>query len=152
MELSMMLDYAGDPRRAADQAAALESAGLDAVWVAEAWGFDSTTIMGYLAARTERLKIGSAILNVYSRTPGLIAQTAAGLDALSGGRALLCSAYPTRRSPISPRRSLPPRRFPGSSAIRAAPPGSTRWPPQPRPARRPSRYTRCRPSPTAAPT
>ncbi|MGW6979398.1 LLM class F420-dependent oxidoreductase [Streptomyces sp. NPDC054932] len=89
MELSMMLDYAGDPRRAADEAAALESAGLDAVWVAEAWGFDSPTIMGYLAARTERLKIGSAILNVYSRTPGLIAQTAAGLDALSGGRALL---------------------------------------------------------------
>ncbi|MFG2973780.1 LLM class F420-dependent oxidoreductase [Streptomyces sp. NPDC048331] len=89
MELSMMLDYAGDPRRAADQAAALESAGLDAVWVAEAWGFDSPTIMGYLAARTERLKIGSAILNVYSRTPGLIAQTAAGLDALSGGRAML---------------------------------------------------------------
>ncbi|WP_030847227.1 LLM class F420-dependent oxidoreductase [Streptomyces sp. NRRL F-4474] len=89
MELSMMLDYAGDPRRAADEAAALESAGLDAVWVAEAWGFDSPTIMGYLAARTERLKIGSAIMNVYSRTPGLIAQTAAGLDALSGGRALL---------------------------------------------------------------
>lgn len=89
MELSMMLDYAGDPRRAADEAAALESAGLDAVWVAEAWGFDSPTIMGYLAARTERLKIGSAILNVYSRTPGLIAQTAAGLDAVSGGRALL---------------------------------------------------------------
>ncbi|WP_405832889.1 LLM class F420-dependent oxidoreductase [Streptomyces sp. NBC_00105] len=89
MELSMLLDYAGDPRRAADEAAALESAGLDAVWVAEAWGFDAPTIMGYLAARTERLKIGSAILNVYSRTPGLIAQTAAGLDALSGGRALL---------------------------------------------------------------
>ncbi|MER6390818.1 LLM class F420-dependent oxidoreductase [Streptomyces sp. NPDC001523] len=89
MELSMMLDYAGDPRRAADEAAALEAAGLDAVWVAEAWGFDSPTIMGYLAARTERMKIGSAILNVYSRTPALIAQTAAGLDALSDGRALL---------------------------------------------------------------
>ncbi|MEU5808597.1 LLM class F420-dependent oxidoreductase [Streptomyces sp. NPDC059650] len=89
MELSMLLDYSGDPRRAADEAAALESAGLDAVWVAEAWGFDSPTIMGYLAARTERMKIGSAIVNVYSRTPALIAQTAAGLDALSGGRALL---------------------------------------------------------------
>ncbi|MFD9570018.1 LLM class F420-dependent oxidoreductase [Streptomyces sp. NPDC059982] len=89
MELSMMLDYAGDPRAAADGAAALEAAGLDAVWVAEAWGFDSPTIMGYLAARTERMKIGSAILNVYSRTPALIAQTAAGLDAISGGRALL---------------------------------------------------------------
>ncbi|WP_438310399.1 LLM class F420-dependent oxidoreductase [Streptomyces sp. HUAS TT3] len=89
MELSMLLDYSGDPRRAADEAAALESAGLEAVWVAEAWGFDSPTIMGYLAARTERMKIGSAIVNVYSRTPALIAQTAAGLDALSGGRALL---------------------------------------------------------------
>ncbi|MFD5543501.1 LLM class F420-dependent oxidoreductase [Streptomyces sp. NPDC127079] len=89
MELSTFLDYAGDPRRAADQAAALESAGLDAVWVAEAYGFDSPTVMGYLAARTERMKIGSAILNLYSRTPALIAQTAAGLDAVSGGRAII---------------------------------------------------------------
>ncbi|GGN23656.1 LLM class F420-dependent oxidoreductase [Streptomyces fuscichromogenes] len=89
MELSTFLDYAGDPRTAADQAAALESAGLDAVWVAEAYGFDAPTLMGYLAARTERMKIGSAILNVYSRTPALIAQTAAGLDAVSGGRAII---------------------------------------------------------------
>lgn len=89
MELSSPLTYAGDPRAAADQAAALESAGLDAVWVAEAYGFDSPTIMGYLAARTGRMRIGSAILNVYSRTPALIAQTAAGLDALTGGRAML---------------------------------------------------------------
>ncbi|MFE6488689.1 LLM class flavin-dependent oxidoreductase, partial [Streptomyces sp. NPDC057757] len=69
MELSSPLTYAGDPRAAADRAAALESAGLDAVWVAEAYGFDSPTVMGYLAARTERMRIGSAILNVYSRTP-----------------------------------------------------------------------------------
>ncbi|MFF8534314.1 LLM class F420-dependent oxidoreductase [Streptomyces sp. SAS_267] len=89
MDLSMPLPYAGNPRAAADEAAALESAGLDAVWVAEAYGFDSPTVMGYLAARTERMRIGSAILNVYSRTPALIAQTAAGLDALTNGRALL---------------------------------------------------------------
>ncbi|MET8247013.1 LLM class F420-dependent oxidoreductase [Streptomyces sp. NPDC005202] len=89
MELSIPLDYAADPRTAANDAAALESAGLDAVWVAEAYGFDSPTIMGYLAARTERMKIGAAILNVYSRTPALIAQTAAGLDAISGGRAII---------------------------------------------------------------
>ncbi|ARF58574.1 LLM class F420-dependent oxidoreductase [Streptomyces gilvosporeus] len=89
MELATTLQYAGDPRRAAEEVAALESAGLDAIWVAEAYGFDSPTIMGFLAARTERAKIGSAILNVYSRTPALIAQTAAGLDAVSGGRALL---------------------------------------------------------------
>ncbi|MFI6770396.1 LLM class F420-dependent oxidoreductase [Streptomyces sp. NPDC050355] len=89
MELSTTLRYAGDPRQAAEAVAALEPAGLDAIWVAEAYGFDSPTIMGFLAARTRHAKIGSAILNVYSRTPALIAQTAAGLDALSGGRALL---------------------------------------------------------------
>ncbi|MGH4028590.1 LLM class F420-dependent oxidoreductase [Actinomycetota bacterium Odt1-20B] len=89
MELSTPLAYAGDPRAAADAVAALEPAGLDAVWVAEAYGFDSPTIMGYLAARTERMKIGAGILNVYSRTPALIAQTAAGLDAISGGRAIM---------------------------------------------------------------
>ncbi|UKY53774.1 LLM class F420-dependent oxidoreductase [Streptomyces inhibens] len=89
MELATTLQYAADPRRAAEEVAALEAAGLDAIWVAEAYGFDSPTVMGFLAARTDRAEIGSAILNVYSRTPALIAQTAAGLDALSGGRALL---------------------------------------------------------------
>ncbi|MFD9858880.1 LLM class F420-dependent oxidoreductase [Streptomyces alboflavus] len=89
MEISTPLAYAGDPRAGADAVAALERAGLDAVWVAEAYGFDSPTIMGYLAARTERMRIGAGILNVYSRTPALIAQTAAGLDAVSGGRAII---------------------------------------------------------------
>ncbi|QIB42491.1 LLM class F420-dependent oxidoreductase [Streptomyces aureoverticillatus] len=89
MEISTPLAYAGDPREAADAVAVLERAGLDAVWVAEAYGFDSPTIMGYLAARTEHMKIGAGILNVYSRTPALIAQTAAGLDAISGGRAIM---------------------------------------------------------------
>ncbi len=89
MKLSTMLTYAGNPREAADQVAGLERAGLDTVWVPEAYGFDSPTLMGYLAARTERVEIGSAILNVYSRSPGALAQTAAGLDNVSGGRAVL---------------------------------------------------------------
>ena len=89
MKLSTMLMYDGNPRAAADSVAALEKAGLDTVWVAEAYGFDSPTLMGYLAAKTETVEIGSAILNVYSRTPGLLAQTAAGLDNVSGGRAIL---------------------------------------------------------------
>jgi F420-dependent oxidoreductase-like protein len=89
MKLSTPLTYSGNPREAADQVAALERAGLDTVWVAEAYGFDSPTLMGYLAARTERVEIGAAILNVYSRTPGALAQTAAGLDNVSGGRAIL---------------------------------------------------------------
>ncbi|HET9998642.1 MAG TPA: LLM class flavin-dependent oxidoreductase, partial [Nocardioides sp.] len=89
MKLSTQLMYAGNPREAADQVAALEQAGLDRVWVPEAYGFDSPTLMGYLAAKTETVEIGSAILNIYSRTPSAILQTAAGLDNVSQGRAIL---------------------------------------------------------------
>jgi F420-dependent oxidoreductase-like protein len=63
-----------------------ERAGLDIAWVAEAYTFDSVSQLGFLAARTTTLGIGSGILNVYSRTPTLLAMTAAGLDAVSGGR------------------------------------------------------------------
>ncbi|RCV51656.1 LLM class F420-dependent oxidoreductase [Marinitenerispora sediminis] len=89
MRISMPLGYAGDLKRSVDQVVELEKAGLDTVWVAEAYGFDSPTLMGYLAARTERVLIGASILPVYTRTPTLIAQTAAGLDHLSGGRAVI---------------------------------------------------------------
>ena len=89
MKLSTMLMYDNNPRNAADQVVALEQAGLDTVWVAEAYGFDSPTLMGYLAAKTDTIEIGSAILNIYSRTPGALLQTAAGLDNVSAGRALL---------------------------------------------------------------
>lgn len=89
MKISTMLMYDGNPRAAADQVVALEKAGLDTVWVAEAYGFDSPTLMGYLAAKTEKVEIGSAILNIYSRTPGALLQTAAGLDNVSQGRAVL---------------------------------------------------------------
>jgi F420-dependent oxidoreductase-like protein len=89
VKISTQLMYAGNPREAADQVVALEQAGLDTVWVPEAYGFDSPTLMGYLAAKTEKVEIGSAILNIYSRTPGALLQTAAGLDNVSGGRAII---------------------------------------------------------------
>jgi F420-dependent oxidoreductase-like protein len=89
VQLSYPLQYDGNPRATADQVALLEKAGLDMVWVAEAYGFDSPTLMGYLAAKTERLQIAAGILNVFSRTPGAILQTAAGLDNVSAGRAVL---------------------------------------------------------------
>jgi len=89
MKLSMPLVYAGNPRESADQVVALEKAGLDTIWVAEPYGFDAPTLMGYLAAKTETVEIGAGILNVYSRTPGALLQTAAGLDNVSGGRAVL---------------------------------------------------------------
>ena len=63
-------------------------AGLDIVWVAEAYSFDAVSQMGYLAAKTERIQIGSGIVNVYSRTPALMAMTFAGLDYVSDGRVI----------------------------------------------------------------
>jgi F420-dependent oxidoreductase-like protein len=89
MKLAIPLDYAAGFKDAAEQAVAFERAGADIVWVAEAYGFDAPSQMGYLAAKTERILIGSGILPIYSRTPALLAQTAAGVDALSGGRAIL---------------------------------------------------------------
>ncbi|HMK98760.1 MAG TPA: LLM class F420-dependent oxidoreductase [Acidimicrobiales bacterium] len=89
MRVSTMLDYSQGIKQSADHVAELEHAGLDIVWVAEAYGLDAPSQMGYIAARTSRVQIGSAILPVYSRTPALLAQTAAGLDALSEGRFIL---------------------------------------------------------------
>ena len=86
MKISTMLSYAGGFRQAAAQVAEMEKAGLDLVWVAEAYGIDSPSQMGYLAALTERVEIGSAILPIFTRTPTLIAMTAAGIDTLSEGR------------------------------------------------------------------
>jgi len=89
MELSTQLAYAGDPRPVMEQAVVLEKAGVDVAWVAEAYGYDAPSLLGYLAARTERMAVGAGILPIYTRTPALIAQTAAGLDAVSGGRCIL---------------------------------------------------------------
>ncbi len=59
------------------------------MWVAEAYGFDAVSLMGYLAAVTETVEIGAAILPIYTRTPSLLGMTAAGVDALSDGRCIL---------------------------------------------------------------
>lgn len=89
MKLAMQINYAGDILETVEQVVAYENAGLDVVFVAEAYGFDAVSILGYLAARTTRVELGPGILPIYSRTPALIAQTAAGLDYVSGGRAVL---------------------------------------------------------------
>jgi F420-dependent oxidoreductase-like protein len=86
MKIATMLSYAGGFKESARQVSEMEHAGLDLVWVAEAYGFDGPSLMGYLAALTETVEIGSAILPIYTRTPTLLAMTAAGIDALSGGR------------------------------------------------------------------
>jgi F420-dependent oxidoreductase-like protein len=89
MKISTALNYADDFRASAQRARDLEAAGVDMVWIAEAYGFDAVSILGFLAASTERVELATGIINVFSRTPALIAQTAAGLDALSGGRFVL---------------------------------------------------------------
>ncbi|MGK2948230.1 MAG: LLM class flavin-dependent oxidoreductase, partial [Acidimicrobiales bacterium] len=83
MKLSTQLNYAGGIKEAAEQVIAMEQGGLDQIWVAEAYSFDAVSTMGYLAARTERVQIASGILPIYTRTPTLLAMTAAGLDNLS---------------------------------------------------------------------
>jgi len=86
MKLSMSLNYTGDPVKAAEEAADLEKAGIDMIWVAELYSFDAVSILGFLAAKTETVELASGIFPIYSRTPTLTAMTAAGLDAVSQGR------------------------------------------------------------------
>ena len=60
--------------------------GYAVVWVAEAYGSDAPTVLAWVAAHTERVDIGSAILQIPGRSPAMTAMTAATLDTLSGGR------------------------------------------------------------------
>ena len=89
MKISMAVNYSGDVKAMADQVVEFEKAGVDLVWVAEAYGMDAPTVMGYLAAVTETVEIASGILPIYTRTPTLLAMTAVGVDVLSGGRCVL---------------------------------------------------------------
>lgn len=88
MRIAVAFDHTADPRDSLALGVALEAAGADEVWIPETWGFDAPTLAGAIAARTSRIAVG-AMLPVFSRSPALIAQTAAGLDALSGGRAVV---------------------------------------------------------------
>ena len=89
MKIAMQLDYSGGFKASADRVVEYERAGLDIVWVAEAYGFDAPSFMGYLAHATERVEIGAGILPIYTRTPTLLAMTAAGVDAMTDGRCIL---------------------------------------------------------------
>ncbi|MDA0978927.1 MAG: LLM class F420-dependent oxidoreductase [Proteobacteria bacterium] len=89
MKISTLMSYAQGYVGATKEIVEMEKAGLDVVWVPEAYSFDGVSAMGYIAAKTERVTIASGILNIYSRTPALMAMTAAGIDALSEGRCML---------------------------------------------------------------
>jgi F420-dependent oxidoreductase-like protein len=89
MRIGMSLNYSGGFAETVGELADYEKAGLDIVFVPEAYSFDAVSQLGFIAARTERLQIASGILQLYSRTPALTAMTAAGLDYVSGGRFVL---------------------------------------------------------------
>jgi len=89
MKLSMMIGYSGGFKQSAALVAQMEKVGLDLAWVPEAYSYDAISQVGYLAAMTERVEIGTGIVNVYSRTAPLMAMTAAGCDYVSDGRFIL---------------------------------------------------------------
>jgi F420-dependent oxidoreductase-like protein len=89
MKLGMPITYAGDFEQTVNNVVDFEKAGLDRIMIPEAYGFDAVTQMGYVAAGTERLELAFGILPMFSRTPALLAMTAAGLDYVSGGRTVL---------------------------------------------------------------
>jgi F420-dependent oxidoreductase-like protein len=82
----MPLNYSGGFTETVEELADYERAGLDIVFVPEAYSFDAVSQLGFIAARTQGLQIASGILQIYTRTPSLTAMTAAGLDYVSGGR------------------------------------------------------------------
>jgi F420-dependent oxidoreductase-like protein len=90
LKLAVALPYTDTPwQEVVEYVQVAEKLGYEAVFVAEAYSYDAVSVMAALAMKTERIKIAAGILNVYSRSPALIAQSAGALDMLSNGRFIL---------------------------------------------------------------
>lgn len=90
MRTATTIEASGAPwRETVEFVVEAERLGLDACWVAEAWGSDAPSPLGYLAARTERILLGAGVLQVGTRSPVLVGQTALTLAELTQGRFLL---------------------------------------------------------------
>ena len=63
--------------------------GYDSIWIGEAWGMDAFAVLTSIACHTSRIRLGTGIATVFSRTPSLLAQSVATLDIISKGRAVL---------------------------------------------------------------
>ncbi|MFT3716852.1 MAG: LLM class F420-dependent oxidoreductase [Gordonia sp. (in: high G+C Gram-positive bacteria)] len=87
--LGMPINYAGDFRETIDNLTDFEDVGVQRITVPEAYSFDAVSQLGYIAAKTRTMELQTGILPMYSRTPTNLAMTAAGLDYISGGRAVL---------------------------------------------------------------
>ncbi len=88
MKLALQLNY-DDPLGAVALAQHADRLGFNSAWTSEAWGADAVTTATWIAATTEQIGIGTAIMQMPARTPAMTAMTAATLDHLSGGRVLL---------------------------------------------------------------
>jgi F420-dependent oxidoreductase-like protein len=88
VRLGLNLGYwgAGNDADNLELAKEADRLGYSVVWAAEAYGSDAPTVLSWVAAHTERVDVGSAILQIPARTPAMAAMTAATLDTLSGGR------------------------------------------------------------------
>jgi F420-dependent oxidoreductase-like protein len=92
MKLGVHIGYWGFGLSSEEQLQIVQEAerlGYDSVWAAEAYGSDAATVLAWLAAGTERIKLGSAIFQMPGRSPAMTAMTAATIDQLSGGRMVL---------------------------------------------------------------
>jgi alkanesulfonate monooxygenase SsuD/methylene tetrahydromethanopterin reductase-like flavin-dependent oxidoreductase (luciferase family) len=90
MKLGIVLGYSGaDGSWSIDRVLEAERLGFDSVWTSEAYGSDAITPAAWVLARTTRIKVGTAVVQMPARTPAMTAMTAMTLDALSGGRFIL---------------------------------------------------------------
>ena len=90
--LGIQIGFAGSPQEREDIVKRVQIAddlGVESAWVAEAWGRDAFSILTQLALSTKKIQLGTAIVNVFSRTPAVLAMTFGTLDELSGGRAII---------------------------------------------------------------
>ena len=86
MRTGIFLSYADGFREAAEEVVEFEKIGVDIALVAEAYSYDAVSQLGYLAAKTSTIELGTGVVPIYTRTPALMAMTAAGLDYVSDGR------------------------------------------------------------------
>lgn len=86
MRTGIFMSYASGFKEAANQVVELEKCGVDVALVAEAYSYDAISQLGYLAAKTSTIELGSGVVPIFTRTPTLLAMTAAGVDYVSDGR------------------------------------------------------------------
>ena len=90
MRLGLNIGYSGAKMEIPwDLVVEAENLGIDIVWSAEAYGSDAITPLAWIGAKTTKIKLGTAIMQMPARTPAMTAMTAITLDQLSGGRAVL---------------------------------------------------------------